>query len=130
MFEKIKNMFRIAINKKDEIFLNVVEEFTDSPGARYESEGAFSGARFRQELLYPLLSEALLYNEVLVVNLDGAYGYGTAFLDESFGGLIRNEMVPMDKIKKHLKIISNEEPGLVVEIENYLNKANEECSDG
>lgn len=110
-------------DNRERVFLHVVKEYSDSTGARYEHEAKFSGERFRTELLYPKLSDVILRNKVLVVNLDGAFGYGVAFLEEAFGGLIRVEGELASKIKEHLEIVSDEEPSLVNEIMNYLDKA-------
>ena len=33
--------------------INVVKQYTDKPGARYESQGSNSGEKFRDEILYP-----------------------------------------------------------------------------
>ena len=57
------------------------------------------------------------------VNMDGAFGYSCAFLDEAFGGLIRTEGKTFDKIEAHLEMASEEEPYLIEEIFNYMKKA-------
>ena len=69
--------------------INVAKEFTETPGARYKTQGAFSGEEFRDDILYPKFIESISNNEKLVVNLDGGYGYGSSFLEEAFGGLVR-----------------------------------------
>ena len=108
---------------REKIFINVAKDFTDSPGCRYEDESDFSGEWFRKSLLLPKLKEALLADKILVVNLDGAFGYGCSFLDESFGGLIREHDVALTTIQKNIEIITKEEPGLEEEIRKYLRRA-------
>ena len=41
------------------------------------------------EILYPKFLEAIDSKKILTVDLDGGYGYGSSFLEESFGGLVR-----------------------------------------
>ena len=38
--------------------INVVNDFTDTPGARYKKQGPFSGEQFRNEILYPKFIDA------------------------------------------------------------------------
>ena len=109
--------------QRDRIYLNLVDVYTDSPGCRYESEMPFSGERFRKEFLHPQLNNAIWHDEVLVVNLDGAYGYATAFIDEAFGGLIRVEGEILAEIEPHLEIVSKEEPFLIEEIRRCMEKS-------
>lgn len=106
--------------------INVVKEYTDKPGARYESQGPNSGEKFRDTILYPKFLEALEKNETLTVNLDGGYGYGSSFLEESFGGLVR-------RLKKEEKecyakvleiiIISNDNKTWLEKIKTYIEEA-------
>ena len=126
MLKKLKRLFsreKKPTDTRERIYINVVEVFSDSPGGRYEFEGAFSGELFRRKFLYPKLNEAMCGSKILVVNLDGAYGYGCAFLEEAFGGLIREEGELLMEINRHLEIISEEEPGLIEEIQNYMIEA-------
>ncbi len=110
-------------NKRERVVLRLVEEYSDSLGCRYEHEAPFSGERFRKDFLRPRLNDAIWKNQVLVVDLDGAFGYACAFLEEAFGGLIRVDGENLKEIEPHLEIVSNEEPGLVEEIKNYMKEA-------
>ena len=65
--------------------INVAEQFSRFPGGRYRTDGKFSGERFRDEFLVPALK---IYGTV-VVDMDGTLGYGSSFLEEAFGGLVR-----------------------------------------
>lgn len=103
--------------------LKISTDFSDTPGPRYITEGPYSGQQFRDEVFFPKLTEAIKKNEKLVVDLDGTEGYGTSFLEESFGGLIRNNHLNYDVIMNHLEIISNEEPYLKEDILDYLKAA-------
>ena len=64
--------------------INIAKDFSDVPLGRYPGDGNFSGERFREELLRPALQKGNV-----AVNIDGTEGYGSSFLDEAFGGLVR-----------------------------------------
>jgi len=93
----------------------VAKEFTTTPSARKVSEGKFSGFELR-EILTPLICEAIRNRQHFTVNLDGTAGYGTSFLEEVFGGLVRDEHFSKNDLKKYLIIISEEDPDLIDEI--------------
>lgn len=105
------------------IIINIAKDFSSTPGPRFISEGEWSGELFRTQYLLPKVKKAISENIELKVILDGTAGYGTSFLEESFGGLIRIEMVDYDKLIKILKIISDEEPYLIDDIKEYLKDA-------
>jgi hypothetical protein len=65
--------------------ISIAKDYTDTPAGRYAADGPYSGERFRNEFLVP----ALRSNTAVTVDLDGALGYGSSFLEEAFGGLIR-----------------------------------------
>lgn len=108
------------------MIINVVEDFTDTPGARYKTQGSFSGEEFRDKILYPKFIKALKENEILTVNLDGGYGYGSSFLEETFGGLVRrlrNEKNPNYKKVLDIIIISNDNKTWNEKIKSYIESA-------
>lgn len=102
------------------IEIRIARDFSSTPGPRYVKEGEFSGELFRQTKLFPAIKRAISENKKLVVNLDGTAGYGTSFLEEAFGGLIREERLDHDKILDHLELISTEEEFLKEDIYQYL----------
>ena len=75
---------------------------------------------FRETCLYPKLKACIESDNKLVINLDGTQGYGTSFLEEAFGGLIRVNHLSYDDIKEHTELISEEEPYFLEDIEQYL----------
>jgi len=77
----------------------IATEFSETPAGRYRVDGPFSGQRFREEVLLPALQE----NDSVEVNLDGVVGFGSSFLEEAFGGLVRAGLVVAD-LRKRLKI--------------------------
>lgn len=101
----------------------ISKDFSDTPGPRYIKEGEFSGELFRNEILYPAVLDAIQKNETLEIILDGPAGYGTSFLEESFGGLIRENNLDYTKLVNCLIITSNEEPYLIDDIKHYMKEA-------
>lgn len=103
----------------DTIVIYVAKDFSTTPGPRYKKEGEFSGEEFRENILDKKFQEVLANESKLIINLDGTFGYGTSFLEESFGGLARKYK---DKdILKHIEFVSEEEPYLIDEIKSYIN---------
>lgn len=102
-------------------FLKVSEEFSTTPGARYYSDGEDSGEEFYDKKLKGAFEEALKENEVLTIDLDGTEGYATSFLDEAFNRLVQG--FGKKAVKKHIEIISTEEPDWVEEIASYIDEA-------
>ncbi|OUD10009.1 hypothetical protein BVC71_00355 [Marivivens niveibacter] len=115
---------------KDEIVLNVAEEFSKFPTGRVPEDGSNSGQRFRQDFLRPRLIEAIRSDAKLVVSLDNLETCGSSFLEESFGGLFRDECFrkkgfTFEQIKKHLKVSATQRGMLryVRSAEKHIEKA-------
>ncbi|RTE66989.1 DUF4325 domain-containing protein [Amphritea opalescens] len=83
------------------------------PGPRYKKLGPSSGEEFREWLIKELSEEC-----DMTVDLDDTEGFGSSFLEEAFGGLIRVG-IPPDLVKS-IKFISHEEPELIDEIQEYI----------
>jgi hypothetical protein len=92
--------------------IRIANDYTRHPGGRYSRLGKFSGERFRDEFLIPSLNS----EEQVQVYLDGTAGYGSSFLEEAFGGLIRNGF-DLISLERRLKIIA-EDP----EFETYVHE--------
>lgn len=106
--------------------INIVKEYTDKPGARYENQGSNSGEKFRDTILYPKFLKSIEKGETLTVNLDGGYGYGSSFLEETFGGLVRRlKKENNDNYKKvaDIIIISNDNITWIEKIKGYIKEA-------
>ena len=103
------------------IIISVAKDFSLHPGPRYIDEGKYSGELFRTTIIEPKFKEALENGQTLVVNLDGTFGYGTSFLEETFGGLARIYM--NQDYLSHIEIISEEEPYLKDDINEYISDA-------
>ncbi len=107
----------------ESIEIKIARDFSCTPGPRYIDEGKNSGEKFRKEILANIFEKAISENKKIIVDLDGTDGYGTSFLEESFGGLIRNDKIDYNEIIKRLEIISNEEEYLKDDIYEYLKDA-------
>jgi STAS-like domain of unknown function (DUF4325) len=94
--------------------INVARDFSRYPAGRYVEDGPYSGARFRDDFLRPVLDA----NESAVIELDGVRGYGSSFLEEAFGGLVRAGYAP-DRIKEAFKLESTD-TSLLTEIDTYI----------
>lgn len=108
----------------DQLYFKVATQFSRTPSARNKEEGKAPGEDLRR-LLVPLLKDAIVNEKMLVVDLDGTAGYGTSFLEEVFGGLIRIEGLNYDDLRNHLSFVSIEEPDLIEEIWYDIDDANE-----
>lgn len=108
--------------------LKIATEFSRIPGARYPEEGDYSGKDFRTNILLPRLKTAIENGEKLTIDLDGTAGLGTSFLEESFGGLIREDGIPYHQIKETIILISLDDPDYISEINSYLEDAYEKES--
>ena len=106
----------------DCIVINIAEEFSRCPGARYPSEGDFSGEEFRKDFLVPRIKEAIQNGLRLQVILDGSAGYSTAFLEEAFGGLVREDGFTPEQLEI-IDYISDEDTTYIDDIKAYIEDA-------
>lgn len=117
------------------MIINIARDYTETPGGRNISDGNFSGEDFRDNFLIPKVCELIDTDEKIEINLDGGYGYGSSFLEEAFGGLIRKlvlKNISVNKIKAFINrfhIKSDEEPALISQIFEYMERAIEEGSE-
>lgn len=73
--------------KANKRILSVALEYSPSPGGRTAEDGKYPADKFRDTFLVPIIAK--YPNEQIVLDLDGGEGYGTSFLEETFGGLVR-----------------------------------------
>ena len=82
----------------------VARDFSRSPGGRTVDDGPYSGERFREELLVPALKAG---SDDVEVDLRGALTFGSSFLDEAFGGLVRKHRFSPALLRKRMHIRSD-----------------------
>lgn len=99
--------------------ISIATQFTRYPAGRYSDDGPYSGTAFREKFLIPAIASGLPFT----VDLDGVRGYGSSFLEEAFGGLVRGG-VPVESVQRLMKLKSVD-PTLIEEIWEYVNHASE-----
>ena len=60
----------------------------------------------------------LKQQEQAIVEMDGTRGYGSSFLEEAFGGLVRSGFT-QDQIRTTFQLHSSD-PSLIEEVEEYI----------
>ena len=110
----------------DKIMIVIANDYSKTPGPRYKEEGKHPGEEFREVCLIPKLSSAIREQKKLLIDLDGTAGYGTSFLEESFGGLVRINNYRAVQLLDILEFKSNEEPYLIDDIKQYISEADYE----
>ena len=78
-----------------------------------------SGEVFRKKLLEPALGHL---GEKVRVLLDTTIGYGSSFLEEAFGGLVRKAGFESGDLLKRLELVTTDE-SLKLEVAEYINDA-------
>jgi hypothetical protein len=101
--------------------ISVARDFSRTPGPRYVWQGNWSGEKFRQRLV-----KELGRYERVIVDLDGTRGFGSSFLDEAFGGLVREGIITQDEALRRLDIRSAQDPTYKAEAEQAIKKARPE----
>lgn len=99
------------------ITIKVANEFSRYPAGRFVKDGPYSGELFRNKFLVPAFER----EDKVIVELDGARGYGSSFLEEAFGGLVRLGVLK-EVIKRKLEIRATN-ASLKQEIEEYISNA-------
>ncbi|MBN8212771.1 MAG: STAS-like domain-containing protein [Xanthomonadales bacterium] len=96
--------------------INIGRDFNEYPVGRYRKDGDANGEKFREDFLKKPLQEGSVH-----VLLDDAFGYGSSFLEEAFGGLVRSGLT-VKELEKTLVIVSDDE-SLKKEIWSYIKAA-------
>lgn len=82
--------------------ISIAKDFCETPAGRYVVDGPYSGERFRTDFLLPNLKAG----KTLSINFDGTMGYGSSFLEEAFGGLIRQGFT-REQLQRQLQLSSS-----------------------
>lgn len=81
----------------------IARDFSRSPAGRNYSDGPFSGERFRKEFLVPMLG----IHDRIEVDMRGALGFGSSFLEEAFGGLVREHHLEPSQLRRRLNFTAD-----------------------
>lgn len=96
------------------------KDFSRYAWGRYRSDGEFSGQRFREELLRPVLDNQILTE----IKFTDECIPSSGFLEEAFGGLIRDGYSYLH-VMTGLRI-NTDDHSLITEIREYIQEANQE----
>lgn len=82
--------------------IDIAKDFSPLPFGRYLSDGKNSAARFRDEVLKKALLDT---NETITLDFSHVkIGVGSSFLEEVFGGLVR-EGFDADDLKSRIEVV-------------------------
>ena len=86
------------MNPMNEFTIVIGRDFSDTPGGRYPEDGPWNGQKFREKYLIP----ALKSHSKVIVDISGVEGYGSSFLEEVFGGLVRSRLYSKQELESKL----------------------------
>jgi hypothetical protein len=98
--------------------IDVAKDFSTDPWGRYPDDGEFNAESFRKQLLLPMFKRGLPF----MVDLSGSNRYGSSFLEEAFGGLVRVEGITdreLDLMRVHHELL----PSIADEVMFYIEEA-------
>ncbi|HEV2605014.1 MAG TPA: STAS-like domain-containing protein [Microvirga sp.] len=98
--------------------VSLARDFSMDPGPRYKRQGPYSGELFREQIVKWLKAAQHLH-----IDLDGTTGIGSSFLDEAFGGLVRDEGMSPDDVRRRITIKSERDETYLLDIEESLQQA-------
>lgn len=104
--------------------IEIARDFSPVPAGRFKTDGRFSGEAFREQLLRTLNDSP---TKIRII-LDGAEGYGSSFLEEAFGGLVRKGHYTPHELMQRLEIVANGRPYRIYvdEIWDFIKEAEPE----
>lgn len=77
-------------------------DFSVYPSGRDATDGDFNGAKFRDTLLVPAIRKAEETGQKIHVSLANVLSFGSSFLEEAFGGLVRKGIVKKAFLEQNL----------------------------
>lgn len=107
---------------KDSII--IMSDFSDHPGARYRTDGEWSGQKFLEEILLPKFNKAVEGDYIILIDLDKVFGYPSSFVSGSFGKLSLEK--GKDLVLKHIQFKSDENPLRLSKILKEINNPKKE----
>ncbi len=88
--------------------LIIAKEFGDVAGARDYDDGDFSGKEFYDKFLLDRFNKAVEGSYILLIDIDGFWGWPSSFVSGSFGLLSQEKGAEL--VLKHLKFKSDKNP--------------------
>ncbi len=88
------------------MIIDVANQFNTYPVGRTAEDSTFNGEKFRNELLVPELKRANSAHpkQKVIVDIDGVRSFGSSFLEEAFGGLVRKGFYTRSELDSLLEI--------------------------
>jgi hypothetical protein len=102
----------------DTVTVNIGKKFSRFPSGRTPDDSAYSGLSFREKHLTPYLKD----KKFVQIEFDDAISYGSSFLEEAFGGLVREAGFAKAFLRQHLKLKSYDR-SLIDEVWSYIDLA-------
>lgn len=100
--------------------ISIARDFSTTLGARYITDGKWSGEEFLDSMLVEKFEKAVQGNGILFIDLDGVFGYPSSFVSGSFGKLSLDKGAEV--LLKHLQFKSDDSPirleQVIAEIKN------------
>lgn len=104
--------------------ISIAKDFSIYPGARYKSDGKYSGQEFYENIFKPKLSKIWSDpKKSLLLDFDGTFGYASSFISEIFIRAVK-DFKDKELLKKKLKFKSDDEPLLIQSIYGIIAEAN------
>jgi len=97
----------------DKQLIEISRDFSRSPAGRFISDGPNSGERLRN-----MIADVLKRGDAVELRMDGTRGYGSSFLDEAFGGLIRVCGFSAADLLARVNVVT-QDPSLALEVKRY-----------
>lgn len=82
------------------------KQFSDDPSGRFYTDGNGSGEEFREEVLVPALEK---HSHITIDISTDVEGYGSSFLSEAFGGLVKYGYFTSDVILNKITLKVSED---------------------
>ncbi len=83
-----------------------------------------AGEQFFQKYTLPIFHMCVAQGGTLIIDLDGAIGYSSGFLETAFGSL--GTFFTKHDTDNHLKVVCNDEPYLVRDVFRYIDERYED----
>ncbi|WP_295452611.1 STAS-like domain-containing protein [uncultured Pseudophaeobacter sp.] len=91
----------------DDYIMIKLSDFSKFPSGRDDNDGDFNGEKYRDSILAPQIKAAKASGKKIEISIEGVLNFGSSFLEEAFGGLVRKGIASKDDLKNLLRITPN-----------------------
>jgi len=88
--------------------LNIGRDFGRDPTGRSHHNGPLNGKVFRERYLKPAILDLGPGEKLMIILDDGVEGYGSSFLSEGFGGMVKCGYKKSDELLRLLEFKYND----------------------